>query len=251
MPPRRNAWPPEGALRIWYDRFAGVYREGVPKLTKGWLPPGIMGMSFEGLMGFLRGVPGPNHSIMDAGAGISTWVLRKAFADVVTVEPEKMSHIAGIVDGLCNRFGLSEARRLADDAILKQAEGLEQAGKHAEAEALLGEPSHAPLVSAKHRMVLGLQNAPVCDYVLFDYGPMAERLWALPDAWVKTKTAMYVDDADDRPANIAYLNDVKRFAEAEGATVTECREAIDVHGRWGVWLHRSSDGVLPAGNNDK
>ena len=197
-----------------------------------------MGMSFEGLLGFLRGVPGPDYSIMDAGAGISTWVLRKAFHSVVSVEPEDMPHIGRVVDQLCRKFGAIETRRHADHETLVEAERLAAEGKSGEADKLMNVVPEA--AEANHRMMFGWPGVPVCDYVLYDYDKWDRRLWSLPDAWARTRIAMYVDDADDRPANVEYLEAVKRFAAAEGATVTECREAIDEFGRWGVWLHRAT-----------
>ena len=236
-------WPPEGALRIWYDRYFQIYRDNVTVNTVGWLPPKIMGMSFEGLLAFLRGVPGPDHSIMDAGAGISTWVLRKTFHNVVSVEPADMHHIGKVIDALCRKYGAIETRQQADHETLQEAERLVADGKAGEADALM---DVAPEVAEQnHRMAYGWDGVPICDYVLYDYDKWERRLWSLPDAWARTRIAMYVDDADDRPANIAYLEAVKRFAESERATVTECREAIDVHGRWGVWLHREA----PVGGN--
>lgn len=196
--PKQSVWPPEGALRIWYDRYLPIYKAEVPSATKGWLPPLVMGMSFEGLLAFMRGVPGPECSVMDAGAGISTWVLRKAFTNVVTVEPERTADIGHVVCRLCTKYGLLE-----------------------------------------HEFVLGLANAPECDYVLYDYETFPARVHELPLAWSKARIAMYLDDADDRARN-TYLPIVRRFAEAEGAILTECRDAVDDFGRWGVWLHREN-----------
>ena len=203
-----------------------------------------MGMSFEGLLGFLRGVPGPDYSIMDAGAGISTWVLRKAFHSVVSVEPEDMPHIGRVVDLLCRKFGAIVTRQQADHVTLTEAERLVADGKSAEADKLMNvvPEEESP---KNHRMLFGWHGVPICDYVLYDYDKWDRRLWSLPDAWARTRIAMYVDDADDRPANVKYLDAVKRFAESERATVTECREAIDEFGRWGVWLHRET----PSGGN--
>lgn len=200
MPPKQNAWLHEGELRIWYDRYFEVYKAGVRRATRGWQPPQVMGMSFEGLLGFMRGVPDPECSVMDAGAGISTWVLRKAFKNVVTVEPERTAAIGDVVRRLCATGGLRE-----------------------------------------HQFVLGLENAPECDYVLYDYERFPQRIYDLPLAWSKARIALYADDADDRPANAEYLATIHAFGKAEGATVTECREAIDEYGRWGVWLHRARE----------
>lgn len=196
MPPKAGAWLREGELRIWYDRYSKIYAQSIPSSTKGWQLPAIMGMSFEGLLAFMRGVPRRDCSVMDAGCGFSTWMLRKAFDNVLTVDPPAEAHIGAIVCGLCGKHKLTNGT-----------------------------------------YVLGFDNAMICDYVLYDYGHFPERIHELPAAWEKTRVAMYLDDADDRYTG--YSEVVHRFAEAEGAILTECREAIDVHGRWGVWLHRA------------
>jgi Glycosyl transferase family 2 len=188
-------------LRDWYFLYFRRFREQAPAqlLDYGYQTgePNVTAASLESLVCFANSVGDPDAMVLNAGAGASSWVLRKLFRNVICTDPDP-GYMRFIAD-LCGRHGLS-------------TDGF----------------------------VYPLRNCPPADYSYFDYGPWGVRWLALAVAWGKTKSAMYVDDTDDRPHNLANRAFALKFSREAGVRLEDRPDAIDRYGRWGSILRRDS-----------
>ncbi len=189
---RRMNVPP--LVREWFDRYMDIGEKHIHNsLGPSFAPMPLMSLSVEGIMAFAHIVDDPDASILDLGAGASSWVLRHLFANVVSVDSHKAYLDA--VQAVCEEHGV-------------RAENF----------------------------IHGIENAPECDYTLFDYGDLDDRRWMLEAAWKRTRGAMYIDDTDTRPQNAKLRRDVLEFAKGNGIEWFDCRYAEDQFGRWGTVL---------------
>jgi hypothetical protein len=66
--------------------------------------PSAMASSLESLIAFANRVQNPDTIILDAGAGASTWVLRKMFPHVISIDPD--TEYLEVVQKVCRTAGL-------------------------------------------------------------------------------------------------------------------------------------------------
>lgn len=177
-------------IQRWYEAWYEAARDAVA-------PKRDMCMSCEALLYFI-GLVRPGEYILDCGAGVSTWVLRKLFPGrVMTIDSDR--HYLSRVLGVCGKAGLD---------VTQFSEGF------------------------------GARWLHLSDCTLFDYAHMPTRANYLHRAWDYTTRLMYCDDADTRPAFRRYREAVYAFAAEVGATATDCEQCVDEYGRWGVLLTR-------------
>jgi hypothetical protein len=89
--------------------------------------------------------------------------------------------------------------------------------------------------------VVGLENAPEADYTFYDYGEISDqgRTGHYAPAYIKTRSALYCDDTDDRPHGFPrFRRLIVDFAAAQGIVAEDRRDACDRYGRWGVVLRK-------------
>jgi hypothetical protein len=186
-------------LREWYRLYFRRFRELAPAehLSFGYETgePNSMAASLESLVCFANRIADPNVTVLNAGAGASSWVLRKLFPCVICTDPDR--HYLRFIADLCGRAGLST------DGFI--------------------EP---------------LCDCPAVDYTFYDYGHWDVRWPMLAVAWEKTRVAMYVDDTDDRPHNLANRAHVWAFARELALRIEDRKDATDGFGRWGSFLFR-------------
>jgi hypothetical protein len=70
--------------------------------------PSAMASSLESLIAFGNRVEDPTAVILDAGAGASTWVLRKMFPNVISTDPDE--EYLAVVRKVCETGGLDTSR---------------------------------------------------------------------------------------------------------------------------------------------
>jgi hypothetical protein len=77
-----------------YLRYFQAFKEHMPSKYLGFGydtgEPNGMAASLESLLFFANLVPDKNRVILDCGAGLSSWLLRSWFPNVVTIEPKRM-----------------------------------------------------------------------------------------------------------------------------------------------------------------
>jgi hypothetical protein len=191
-----DAW-----FRLWFRAFAaaapepyrsyGGYGNGEPNGTA---------CSVEAIRAFAALVGDPAAVILNAGAGASSFLLRRMFRNVVCVDADPA--YLDVVRRICIEHGLS-------------GDGF----------------------------VVGLERAPDADFTFYDYGEINReaRMRYHSLAYRKSRTAVYYDDADDRPhAFPQYRQVVLDFAASQGAVAQDCRAARDCYGRWGVVVHKTA-----------
>lgn len=77
----------------WYCEYFRLFRDNAPATMVEWggyqsgKPTG-MASSLESMIAFANFVDNPNATILNAGAGASSWVLRKIFNNVVCTDPD-------------------------------------------------------------------------------------------------------------------------------------------------------------------
>jgi len=71
------------------------------------------------------------------------------------------------------------------------------------------------------------------DYCLYDYGNI-ERIPEMKKAIDQTRVALYIDDCDTRPE----CKEMRDYVYSLGMNVSDCKEACDEYGRWGVILRK-------------
>jgi hypothetical protein len=93
----------------WYREYFRRFKEIAPPRMlefggyfKG--EPSPMASSLESLVAFANRVEDPNALILDAGAGASTWVLRKMFPKVISTDPD--AEYLSVVRQVCASGGL-------------------------------------------------------------------------------------------------------------------------------------------------
>lgn len=181
-------------VRQWFDRYMEIAEKDIHNsLGHRFAAMPLMSLSVEGIMAFVHIVDNPHASILDLGAGASSWVLRHLFPNVISVDSHKPYLDA--VQAVCKENDI-------------RAENF----------------------------IHGIENAPQCDYTLFDYGDLEDRRAGIEAAWDRTRVAMYIDDTDTRPQNEALRRDVLEFANQKGIEWFDCRYAEDQFGRWGTVL---------------
>jgi hypothetical protein len=186
-------------LREWYRLYFRRFAELAPPQLRGFGydsgEPNGMAASLESLVCFANAVAGPGATVLNAGAGASSWVLRKLFPRVVCTDPDP-AYLHFVAD-LCGRHGLST-----------------------------------------EVFVHPLRVCPAAAFTFYDYGHWDVRWPMLAVAWERTEVAMYVDDTDDRPHNLANRAFARAFARELALRIEDRQDAIDEHGRWGSFLYR-------------
>lgn len=169
----------------------GGYDTGLPNGTAS---------SLESLIFFANLVKDENAIIVNAGAGVSSFVLRKIFKNVICTDDNQ--EYLDVVKRICL------TQKLNTDGF-----------------------------------IYNIANIPECDYMFYDYGEFAVRMPNLHFAISKTKKIMYADDGDDRengaPSYRIMLHEVPSIFK--DFTSRDCKEAIDVYGRWGILLKRNNN----------
>lgn len=98
-------------LRDWYNQYFKMFRDNAPKHMVEWggyqlgLPTG-MASSFESIIEFAKIVHNEKCPIINAGAGASSWLLRKMFPHVICTDPDK--EYLEVVKNICKLGGLDE-----------------------------------------------------------------------------------------------------------------------------------------------
>jgi hypothetical protein len=188
----------------WFNLYFKVFKEHAPKeyIEYGGYDTGLpngTACSLESIISFANKIE-PNSTILNCGAGASSWLLRKMFNNVICTDPDE--GYLQFISKLCKTYDLP---------------------------------------ASEDSFILGLKNAPDCDYLYYDYG-LAERLDDFPLAMQKTKKMIYVDDTDDRQftALPGFRKIVYDFADNKGFKVSDCRDATDIYGRFGVVVYTNS-----------
>jgi len=158
--------------------------------------PNGMASSLECCIEFSK-IATPDSVILNAGAGASSFVLRKLFPNVICTDPDK--DYLEAVKRICGLAGLSTENFIAIE-------------------------SEADVLKLK------------ADYTLYDFGNI-QRMPYLKNHIEITAKALYIDDTDDRADCVEYRNFV--FSNFRQYSITDCREAMDSYGRWGVILRKA------------
>jgi hypothetical protein len=195
----------------FFDAFWHVASQAHKDYGGGDGKPNGMAASFEGLLAFKDAVKShfkdadlSTTSILDAGAGASSMLLRNWFKTVITCELDKTY--------------------LED--VYKT--GIVLSAKH-----------NLPALIAGH----WLECYPDFDVdcCFFDYGSHVDRMAYLHAAMLRTRRLIYVDDTDTRPECAEFRTFVQGMVRriSNGAwTFRDCTEAEDEYGRWGMLLTR-------------
>lgn len=145
-----------------------------------------MASSYESILAFAELIGDDKEAvILNAGAGASSWVLRKMFPNVICADPD-LNYLQ-VVRDIC------EIGELSTDNFTNKL--------------------------------------MPCDYCLYDYGNK-KRIPNLKKAIELTRKALYIDDCDTRPE----CKELRDYVYSLGLNVTDCKEACDEYGRWGVIL---------------
>lgn len=76
-------------VRQWFDRYIDIGEKHIhDSLGQRFVPMPLMSLSVEGIMAFVQIVDDPNATILDLGAGASSWVLRQLFPHVFSVDKD-------------------------------------------------------------------------------------------------------------------------------------------------------------------
>ena len=183
--------------REHYLEYFRLFRDHAPSDMVKWggyqdgLPTG-MASSLECCIEFAKLAKDENTTILNAGSGASSWVLRKIFKNVIDTD--------------CDEGYLNAVKKVCEIGGLNT-----------------------------DNFILGIENCPECDNVLWDYGNK-ERIPLMKLGISKAKNYVYVDDADTRP-DCKELRDYVyelAIAHAEEFYTDDCEAACDEYGRWGV-----------------
>lgn len=93
-------------FRPWYFKYFELFRDNAPKEMVEWggyqrgLPTG-MASSLESMIAFANLVKDKDALILNAGAGASSWVLRKIFKNVVCTDPD--ASYLQVVKDICSK----------------------------------------------------------------------------------------------------------------------------------------------------
>jgi len=94
----------------WFREYFILFRDNAPQQMVEWggyqrgLPTG-MASSLESMIAFANLVKDPNATVLNAGAGASSWVLRKLFKNVVCTDPD--AEYLEVVKNICTKGGLN------------------------------------------------------------------------------------------------------------------------------------------------
>ena len=89
----------------WFKKYFTLFRDNAPTKMVEWggyqrgLPTG-MASSLESMIAFANLVENPNATILNAGAGASSWVLRKIFKNVICTDPD--AEYLEVVKNICS-----------------------------------------------------------------------------------------------------------------------------------------------------
>lgn len=176
-----------------------IFEKNAPKYMVDYIGghglPNGMASSLESCIEFAKIVKDKNARILNAGAGASSWVLRKIFPNVICTDPDE--EYLDVVKKICEIGGLS---------------------------------------TDNFTTIPPIENEPLpfsVDYCYYDYGNW-QRMPFLKNHIEATKKALYIDDTDDRPECSEYRNFV--LTNFSKYNLSDCREAKDSYGRWGIIL---------------
>lgn len=159
--------------------------------------------SFEALLAFANLVDeradGEHPVILDAGAGASSFVLRRWFTNVVSTDAD--AEYLGMVRATCDAAGL-----------------------------------------CSENFIVGIENCPQADFTFWDYSS-TERTLLFPLGLMLTRRFIFCDDADDRPVSKWRRDYFYKFASALHLPITDCRESLDSHGRFGCIIENTKVGA--------
>jgi len=100
-------------VRQWFDRYMEIGETAVhAALGDLFAPMPLMSLSIEGIMAFVHIVDDPAASILDLGAGASSWVLRQLFPNVTSVDSHKPYLDA--VHAVCEENGIRAENFIVD-----------------------------------------------------------------------------------------------------------------------------------------
>ncbi len=94
----------------WFCEYFRMFRDNAPAAMVEWggyqqgLPTG-MASSLESMIAFANKVNDENATILNAGAGASSWVLRKLFKNVICTDPDV--EYLDVVKNICVSGGIS------------------------------------------------------------------------------------------------------------------------------------------------
>jgi len=196
----------EPAFRLWFREFArvalepyrsyGGYGDGEPNGTA---------CSLEAIRAFARLIDDPNAVVLNAGAGASSFLLRKLFRNVVCVDIDP-SYL-DTVRRICVNHGLS-----GDGFIV----GLENAP---DADYTLFDYGEIVPDARIHYYALAYRKTRAAIY----YDDADDRPHGFP----------------------RYRRLLLEFAASQGVLATDCRAAMDAYGRWGVVLRKAPPPPTP------
>lgn len=94
-------------LKEYYKNYFKLFRDNAPKHMVEWGgyqkgEPTGMASSYESCVSFSEYISDKNASILDAGAGVSSWMLRKMFPNTTSTDPdlEYLNVVKSIVGGI-------------------------------------------------------------------------------------------------------------------------------------------------------
>lgn len=188
------------ALEAHFEKFF-ILSDKRLRLIHGHRGQRWMSCSFPALRRFMEEIPDDSASILDCGAGASTWVLRKAFKNVVTLDtPDQKKHWT-YIKYLCGQHGLSTTKFVLDWDKVPPADYV-----FYDYGTFLVRPQHFADAWERCRVLMYADDA---DTRPGSFATYREQLW--------------------------------NFAESVGAEWTDCEEAIDKYKRWGVVLRRPAE----------
>jgi len=81
-------------MEEYYKEYFKLFRDKAPKNMVEWGgyqkgEPTGMASSYESCMAFYEYIKDKNSSLLDAGAGVSTWMFRKLLKNVTSTDPDK------------------------------------------------------------------------------------------------------------------------------------------------------------------
>ena len=185
----------------YFETFFDLATERCRHFWDGSRGPNGCAASFESLLAFRNEVLKcgfQNPSILDAGAGASSCLLRLWFTNVTTCDPDP-DYMGQVQEA--NRRLRSETKvaSLKDD-----------------------------------RYVVGYSREKF-DATFYDWGSGPQRLEHFDDA-IQSSKLVYFDDADNRPLSAWWREEVIKLAALRGRQWREAKEASDEFDRWGIFV---------------
>lgn len=103
-------------MRKWYRLYFQMFKAHAPKHMVEWGgyqlgEPTGMASSFESVMEFAKIIENRQSVILNAGAGASSWMLRKIFPNVICTDPS--NEYLQVVLQMCSMGGLSNTNFIA------------------------------------------------------------------------------------------------------------------------------------------